>query len=163
MTSQLRETEPASWRQVTSTSSSSLSENRNMILGNHPFSKQKFFFGIKLSSLQPPPFFDYLWGSQKDLGVSKIYPVINIKSLDSNTPPLTLAWRHLSKPIFQICLTWRQMFHEDLNFQQTLQTLNIWMYAILNSENDTFWNRWIFFSVSWEIMEIELLLAVDSK
>ena len=50
-----------------------------------------------------------------------------------------LAWRHLSKPIIQICLTLRhKMFHEDLSFQQTLQTLSMWMYAILTSESDIF-------------------------
>ena len=57
----------------------------------------------------------------------------------------------------------RQMFHEDLNFQQTLQTSTMWMYAISKREMIYFGLDEYFFSVSWEIMEIELLLAVDSK
>ena len=114
-----------------------------MILGNHPFSKQKFFFGIKLSSLQPPPFFDYLWGSQKDLGVSKIYPVINIKSLDSNPPPPhasleTFEQTHISD-LFNLASNVSRRFKFSANFanveHMNVRNLEQWKWYILESMN----------------------------
>ena len=111
-----------------------------MILGNHPFSKQKFFLESNWAHFNL--FFDYLWGSQKDLGVSKIYPVINIKSLESNTPPHasleTFEQTHISD-LFNLASNVSRRFKFSANFanveHMNVRNLEQWKWYILESMN----------------------------